>query len=173
MTVKKPRPVTDQTRADVRRLHSEGLGRNEIARELDRSPRTISVIAEKLGLDFDRTATAVATQARVTDSKARRAAIVAGLYDIAEDEIAYLKKVGGYRLVEVSVGAPVEYTVGRLPAQDRKALITGISTATSSAARLEALDGDPGTDAARSMLTSLADGIRRLADAQEDDAGEG
>lgn len=116
--------------------------------------------------------TAVATEARVIDSKARRVAIIAGLYDVAEDDLPYLKD-DTYDLVQVSMGAPVRYETSRLPAQDRKALITAVSTATTSAARLEALEGDPGTEAARSMLVGLADGIRKLADAQEDTAGEG
>lgn len=164
-------PVTDKDREKLKELHAAGKGRNQIARELQRSPRTISVLAEELGLTFDRTMTAVATQARVIDSKARRAAIIASLYDVVEDDLQYLKD-DTFDLVEVSMGAPVRYEANRLPAQDRKALITGVSTATTAAARLEALDGDPGTDAARSVLMGLADGIRKLADAQED-SGEG
>ncbi|MFC9847782.1 helix-turn-helix domain-containing protein [Streptomyces sp. NPDC060223] len=171
---KDKRPVTDEDRQAVRRLAGEGLGRNAIARELKRSPRTISTIAEALDppVTFDRTMTAVATQARVIDGKARRAAIIAGLYDVVEDDLLYLKD-DTYDLVEVSMGAPVRYEANRLPAQDRKALITGVSTATTAAARLEALDGDPETDTARSILGSLADGIRKLADAQGDDREEG
>ncbi|MER7047742.1 helix-turn-helix domain-containing protein [Streptomyces jumonjinensis] len=166
------RPVTDEDRAAVRTLHAQGLGRNEIARQLGRGQRTVSRIAEDLGLTFDRTATAVATQARVSDAKARRAAIISGLYDVAEADLDYLRRAGPYELVEVSAGKAVAFRVGRLPAIDRRALLTGISTAITAATRLETVDGDPGTDAARSMLTSLADGIRRLADAHEEDTAE-
>lgn len=164
-------PVTDKTRADVRRLHAEGKGRNAIARELKRSPRTISVLAEELGLDFDRTMTAVATQARVIDSKARRAGIISGLYDVAEDDLTYLKD-DTYDLVEVSMGEPVRYETNRLPAQDRKALITGVSTATNAAARLEALDTNNGVDDAKSMLGQLAAGLTAAYDAMNEGAGD-
>ncbi|MEU8886726.1 helix-turn-helix domain-containing protein [Streptomyces sp. NPDC048442] len=170
---KNDRPVDDADREAVRVLHAEGHGRNEIARRTGRSGHTISDLAADLGLTFDRAATAVATQARVIDSRARRAAIVARLYDVAEDDLDYLTSVNPYPLVEVSMGAPVRYDAERLPAQDRKALITGISTATTAAARLEAIDGSPETDSVRSMLLSLADGIQAVAGHQEDTTGEG
>lgn len=168
------RPVTDDDRDAIRRLHAQGLGRNEIARQIQRSSRTVSVLADEMGLTFDRTRTAVATEARKADAAARRAAIIEGLYDVAEDELAYLRQTAPYPLVEVSMGAPVHYNVDRLPAQDRKALVQSIGSAMTAAGRLEALDGDPGADAARSMLTTLADGIRQLVGAPpEDTDGEG
>jgi len=167
--------ITDHDREQVRLLHAEGHSRNEIARRIGRGGRTVTRIAAELGLDFDRARTAAATEAKMIDAKARRAAIIEGLYDVAEDELAYLKQDEEYRLVEVSLGKPVKYAVARLPAQDRKALVSSISTATSAAARLEALDGDPGVDAARSMLGTLAEGLNKLAglDGGEDDSGEG
>ncbi|NJP74564.1 helix-turn-helix domain-containing protein [Streptomyces sp. C1-2] len=167
--------ITDHDREQVRLLHAEGHSRNEIARRIGRGGRTVTRIAAELGLDFDRARTAAATEAKMIDAKARRAAIIQGLYSVAEDELAYLRQDDEYQLVEVSLGKPVKYTVDRLPAQDRKALVSSISTATSAAARLEALDGDPGVDAARSMLGSLAEGLNKLAglDGGEDDSGEG
>ncbi|RLL70306.1 helix-turn-helix domain-containing protein [Streptomyces sp. Z26] len=166
------RPVTDDDRQQIRVLHAEGLGRNEIARRLNRSPRTISVQATDMGLTFDRTATAVATAARKTDAKARRAAIIDGLYDVAEDDLAYLKQGAGYELVEVSMGAPVRYTVDRLPAQDRRALIGGINTGTGAAARLEALDAGDGADDARSMIGQLAAGLTAAYHAMNEGDGD-
>ncbi|MGW6455018.1 helix-turn-helix domain-containing protein [Streptomyces sp. NPDC055078] len=166
------RPVTDADRDAIRRLHADGLGRNAIARELKRSPRTISVLAEELGLSFDRTATAVATQARVIDGKARRAAILAGLYDVAEDDLAYLKQRGPYTLVEVSSGTAVTYTVDRLPALDRRALITSVSTAVTAVGKLEALDTNNGVDDATSMLGQLAAGLTAAYHAMTEGAGD-
>lgn len=159
---KAPIPFSDTEITELKRLHGLGLGRNAIARQMKRSLRGISVHAERLNLSFDRTATAAATEAKKMDAKARRAAIIEGLYDVAEDELAYLKQEDDYDLVEVSLGKPVKYKVGRLPAQDRKALVSSISTATSAAARLEALDGDPSLDAGLSMLGALADGVRKI-----------
>ncbi|MFE5628465.1 helix-turn-helix domain-containing protein [Streptomyces sp. NPDC056543] len=168
---KNDRPVTEEDEQRVRELHSQGKGRNAIARELGRGPRTVSVIADRLNLSFDRTATAVATEARKADAKARRTAIIEALYDVVEDDLAYLRD-DTFDLVEVSMGAPVRYNTNRLPAQDRKALITGISTATTALTRLEALEGDPANGEARSMLLDLSDALRLAAGPPEDDTGE-
>lgn len=169
------KPFTEKERNTLRRLHAEGKSRNQIATLMRRSSRTISVYAEQLGLTFDRTKTAVATEARKTDAKARRAAIVEQLYDVVEDELAYLNGAQPYDLMEVSSGTAVAYTPKRLPAQDRKALLTGVGSAMATAARLEAIDGDPGVEAARSMLGNLAEGLNKLAglDGGEDTGGEG
>ncbi|GGV42565.1 helix-turn-helix domain-containing protein [Streptomyces spectabilis] len=68
-------PVTDADREAVRRLHADGKGRNEIARELRRSGRTISALADELGISFDRAAEVRAAtevrQADLADPRAR------------------------------------------------------------------------------------------------------
>lgn len=150
--------ITDSEKAEVRRLHAEGMSLRKIAEEIDRSPGTIGKIARELGLEFDSRPTANATAAKVQDNRARRAKIVADLYDLAEDEIKYLKRKDGYDLVEVSAGDAVEYHAERLPAQDRRALTGAISTSTSAAVRLEQVDSDetqlPAVDQwLRAMLT--------------------
>lgn len=164
--------VTDEERDEIRRLHAEGHGRNEIGRLVGRSQRTISEQAAKMGLLFDRSATAVATEAKVIDARARRARIMEQLYDVIEADLAYLKKPDGYVLVEVSAGKAVPFGAERLPAQDRRALITGISTAITAASRLEALEGDPGVAGAASLLTSLGKAFLEAAGPPEDDTGE-
>lgn len=164
--------VTDEERAEIRRLHAEGHGRNEIGRLIGRSQRTISEQAAKMGLLFDRSATAVATEAKVIDARARRAKILEGLYEVAEAELDYLRQNGHYDLVEVSAGKAVRFNADRLPAQDRRALITGISTAMTAASRLEALEGDPGVAGAASLLTSLGKAFLEAAGPPEDDTGE-
>lgn len=167
-----PRPVTAAERAEILRRHALGESRNDIARELKRSGQTISRIVAAEGLSFARGAeVAAATAAIQLDNKAKRTLIIQGLLDIALDDIDFLRREGGYQLVEVSMGEPVEYHVDRLPAQDRKALVTAISSGSAAAARLEAVDAGDGSNDARSMLGALAEGIRRWAG--EDTAGEG
>ncbi|MEU5974385.1 helix-turn-helix domain-containing protein [Streptomyces sp. NPDC047315] len=167
------RPVTDNDRRSIRELHAQGLGRNEISREIGRSSRTVSVLAEEMGLTFDRTATAVATEARKTDAKARRAAIVASLYDVAEDDLAYLRQGTAYGLVEVSAGRAVDYTTERLPAQDRKALVQSVGSAMTAASRLEALDTGNGVHEATSVIGQLRDGLNVLYNAMTEAEGAG
>ncbi|MEU4921062.1 hypothetical protein AB0G29_17115 [Streptomyces parvus] len=66
----KAKPVTDQERETVRKLHVEGLGRNAIAiaKQLKRSGQTISEIAGELGISFAARAgqDAAATEVRCT-----------------------------------------------------------------------------------------------------------
>jgi len=168
-TGKTPIPFTEAEIAELKRLHALGLGRNAIAREMGRSSRGITVHAERLGLSFDRTATAAATEAKMQDAKARRAAIIDQLYAVVEDELAYLKD-GEYDLIEVSSGSAVNYTPKRLPAQDRKALLTGVGSAMATAARLEALDTNNGVDEGISLIGQLATGLTAAYNAMSGEA---
>ncbi|MFE6689629.1 helix-turn-helix domain-containing protein [Streptomyces sp. NPDC057743] len=66
-------PITDRDREAVRRLHTEGKSRNEIARTIGRSAATVSKIARAEGLTFSGGArVAAATEARRADAAARR-----------------------------------------------------------------------------------------------------
>lgn len=66
-------PITDRDREQIRRLHAEGKPRNAIARQIKRSPSTVSKIAEALGLTFAGGArVAAATEAHRADAAARR-----------------------------------------------------------------------------------------------------
>lgn len=82
-----PRPVTDETRARVAELHGQGLGRNAIARELDLPAATVSGIARTLGLEFDRSSTALALRARQLDLAAERQQVKAMLLVRARDAL--------------------------------------------------------------------------------------
>lgn len=80
-----PRPVGDQDRDQVQALHAQGLSRNDIARKMGRSGRTVSRIADALGLTFERgEKTRAATEARKADAKVRRAALALALLEDAE-----------------------------------------------------------------------------------------
>lgn len=78
------KPITEAERQRIRQLHADGLGRNDIARELGRSAGVVSKVAAELGLSFDRAATEAATHAALADAKARRAKLMEGLLDDAE-----------------------------------------------------------------------------------------
>jgi hypothetical protein len=67
-------PFTDDERDQVRQLHAEGLGRNEISRRTGIHNKRVSAIAAELGLTFSRAgATATATAAKKADAASRRA----------------------------------------------------------------------------------------------------
>lgn len=163
-------PLTPEERQQIRDLHAQGLGCNAIARQLGRDRSTISRAAADMGLSFDRAQTRAATQARREDNAARRTRIIADLYDVIEDDIAQLKATG-HHLAEVSMGKVVRYEVDRLPAQDRKALLTGISSAATTAVRLEQVDANSGASEARSMLSAIADALEVAAQHLPPDEG--
>lgn len=75
------RPVGDETRAEVKRLHAAGLGRNQIARELKIAAASVTKAARSFDppLEFDRTATALAVAAARVDSAAERETLKAML----------------------------------------------------------------------------------------------
>ncbi|MFZ3471451.1 helix-turn-helix domain-containing protein [Streptomyces sp. 2.9] len=84
------RPITDKDRAAVRRLHAQGMSRNDIARKISRSPSTVSKIAAAIDppLTFDRAAEVeTATRVRRADLAARRAELAITLQDAAEREV--------------------------------------------------------------------------------------
>lgn len=165
------RPVTDETRAQVRQLHDEGHGRNEIARRLDRSPRTVSVLCEEMGLDFDRTATAVATEARKVDARARRMALVDRFYEQAHRQLDRLER-DEHVVKETSFGKVLTFTIDEPTAQDVRSLMQAAASASTQAAKLEALDNDTGIESAQSMLGSLAAGLTAAYEAMNEGDGD-
>ncbi|MFZ3556460.1 MULTISPECIES: helix-turn-helix domain-containing protein [unclassified Streptomyces] len=169
--------VTDEERAEIIRLHGEGHGRNEIARLTRRSQRTVSLIAEELGLDFDRTATAVATEARKIDAKARRAALIDRAYTRAERLFDRLEadETSGYRFTATTVNGIETTTLDHVPGPEERSLATAAGQYLTQAAKLEAIDSDTGADDARSMLGKLMSGLAAVYEEQRgaDEEAEG
>lgn len=76
----RPRPVDDEMRADIYRLHAMRMGRNEIARELRIAGSTVTKVcqAHEPPLEFNRDETALAVRARqidLADSRTKLAAM--------------------------------------------------------------------------------------------------
>lgn len=174
---RKPRPVTDAERERVREMHTAGKGRNEIAETLGRSAGTITNLAREMDLSFDRSATAAATEAKKIDAKARRIAIIERTYARIERLHNRLDTAdaGAFKFTTSTVNGIETKALDHVPGQEEKAFAGAITQYLNQVARLEAVDGDPGVDAARSMLGSLAEGLNRLAglDGGGDDSGEG
>ena len=63
-----PRPWEPAETDTLRALHADGLSLNAIAKRMARSKDVISRRAADIGLNWDRTRTAVATQAIVLDA---------------------------------------------------------------------------------------------------------
>ncbi|HET6356082.1 helix-turn-helix domain-containing protein [Streptomyces sp.] len=170
------KPVTDQDRADICRLHAEGCGRNEIARQLVRSPRTISVEAAKMGLTFDRAATEEATRARKADLEEKRVILADALTD---DALRLSAQVWEPATIYNFGGKDNTYEfklVDEPPAIDKKALITAATAASAQSLRLVPPTVESGSDDARSMLGKLFTGLAEVVrehEAAEPEEAEG
>jgi hypothetical protein len=75
--------VQPAERAAIIRLHGEGKGRNEIARITRRSQRTVSLICQEEGLEFDVTMTEDATRHRVAQLAEKRTVLAEALIEDA------------------------------------------------------------------------------------------
>ncbi|HEY0699886.1 MAG TPA: hypothetical protein VGD43_19005 [Micromonospora sp.] len=74
--------ITDDERRQVRELHSQGLGRNEISRRTGIHKKRVSAIAADLGLSFVRgEPTRAVVEAKKADVRTCRAALVLALLD--------------------------------------------------------------------------------------------
>lgn len=148
--------IPEEKRQEVRNLHAQGLTRNEIARQSGVSTYTVSRICDDAGLSFDRARTEAATKAKVVDAKARRADIIARLYDQSETILTRLESPHYKTLVKGERGKDLEVTLDFIPPADRRNDLTSIGITLDKAIALERVDTDNGSGAATSMLDKLA-----------------
>ncbi|MFG3090671.1 helix-turn-helix domain-containing protein [Streptomyces antibioticus] len=157
----KPGPVTDKDRAEVRRMHAEGLGRNDIAKALGRSGRTISDIAKSLGLSFARAAEVrAATEIRQADLAARRAAFAIRLHDIAEAEAEKINQPHKYFDWGGKEHDFDTYTADEPTPSDKRAYMSLVATAIDRSVKLAPPKEEGGAGEVGSLLTNLFDRLR-------------
>lgn len=153
----KPDPISDDDKRRVRDLHAAGESRNAIAEAIGRSGATVSKIAKELGLSFNREGVKAATEAKVADAKARRAAL---MLDLLEDAQKLRKRLwvdttyidhGGRDFTKA------EWTQPEPTAADKLKLIQAASTAINSSLRLDERDGDGSNETVGSLLGDLFD----------------
>lgn len=148
-------PITDGERDRIRHLHAAGTTRNDIARDLGRSPATVSKVCVELGLTFDRTAVAAATEARKADAASRRASLELDLLDDAARLRKQLWKPARY----IDHGGKdfdrVEWTQDEPTAVDKLKLMQAVGVAIDRSLKLAEHDSDQGVDQAKSMLGDL------------------
>lgn len=164
----KARPITDEDRRKVRDLHAAGESRNAIAEAIGRSGATVSKIADELELSFDRSAVRAATEAKVADARARRAALQLKLLSDAErlrEQIwqphTYIDH-GGKDFVRA------QWTQNEPSPVDKLKLMQAATAAATTSMRLDDHDtvGDD-VDEAKSMIGALAAGLQAAYDHME------
>jgi len=122
--------------------HAAGKSCNAIARELGRSPSSVSKHAERMGLSWSAARTAAATEAKQAGNRERRAALVARLYKRAETimdrlegdqfKLVGMDKDGRARTNHIDSDA--------IPGNEERALTGMVVNTLVAAARLEAVD---------------------------------
>jgi len=162
---RRPRPVTDETRQDVKRLHEAGLGRNAIARELGISGSAVTGICQKMDppLSFDRAESALATQARQLDMAKARSEISSMLLVRAKQQLEamdapyLLGSFGGKDNIwnETLLDTP--------PVEVQRNQMTIAAIAVQRHADLVKIDSGRDVEAASSVLEQLASGLTAAA----------
>lgn len=133
-------PLTDVEKSKIRELHAAGKSRNDIARELGRGMNTISRACAAMQLDFVRTRTAAATEARKQDAKAMRAQLMIDLLADADRlrqqmfEPAHAFNFGG------KDNDYNERTLTEPTFADKRNIVQAVSTAVSTSIRLDEHD---------------------------------
>lgn len=166
------RPVTEEDYERVRELHAQGMGRNAIAREIDRAQRTVSVIAAQLGLTFDASMTEDATRHRMAQLAEKRA-ILAEAY--VDDALRLSEQVWQPATVFNFGGKDNTYNDKVLPeppAHDKKALMAASVAAAEQSRRLAPPADDAGAEAAKSVLGQLMVGLKAAYDEALEEAAD-
>lgn len=145
-------------------LHTQGLGRNAISREMGVTASVVSRTAEHLGVTFDRSRIEAATAARLADLAERRSILAEQLTSDAE---RLRKKLWEPTFVYAFGGAQNIYNsepVDEPPPADKRSLMSTASTAIDKSLKLAPAEtSGSGADDAKSMLGKLAQGIAELA----------
>lgn len=166
-------PLSDEEIERIRELHAQGRTRNEIAREIERSPGTVTNHCNRMGLSFDRTPVMQANRARRADAETRRRELVENLLDDAErirqrlwgryTQIQYVGRDGIRREDELTEPPPHEQLAY---ARTLHVLLT-------QHAKLAAMDDDGGLTGALEGLKTLGTALVELAGGDDDVEHEG
>jgi transposase-like protein len=161
-------PITEDDKRRVRDLHAAGESRNAIAEAIGRSGASVSKIAKELGLSFDRSKVKAATEAKVADARARRAALQLNLLADAERLRTQLWQPHRYIDHGGKEFVRVEWTQDEPSPTDKLKLMQAATTAANTSMRLDDHDtvGDD-VDEAKSMIGALAAGLQAAYDHME------
>jgi len=155
-------PLSGVERARILELHGQGVTRNAIAREVGRSPGTVSTVVRDAGLSFERgPEVAAATAAKTVDNAARRARLEELLL---EDALRLREQLWRPALVYNFGGKDNSYEERTLPQPDfsgQNAIMRTVGTAIDKAVRLaEVGRGTQDAGPVVSLLGALVDGLR-------------
>lgn len=165
-------PLSDAEIATVRRLHGTGASANAIARELGRSPSTITRLCRREGLSFDRAQTAAAVAAHQVDFAARRAVIQQRYLDIAEELQQRAISVADHAQPAGADGDVRRWRTDRPEPREVADLLRAATAATTAELRLADYRARDSHDDARDIVLAFDVAVRGAYTAQQQpDAG--
>lgn len=161
---------TDDDTVRLHQLHAQGMSRNDIAREMNRSGSTISRHAADEGLSFERgPEVAAATEAMRADAKSRRAQMMLKLLEDADKLRLQL-----FAPTTIHSFGGKDHTYNSHDVQqplfkDQRDIMNACSVALNASMRLDHHDTDGGAEGARSMVSQLFAGLKAVADELDDE----
>lgn len=147
-------PVSQETANRVLELHEQGLGRNAIARECGVSFSVVTRVVAQAGKTFDRTATAVAVEARKVDAAAKRTELQNRLL---EDALRMRRKLWQPAVVYNFGGKDNTYeerTLDEPPFADKLKIMQAVATATTTSLRLAEHDSGQQTSSVNLIIAT-------------------
>lgn len=154
--------LTPQERDQIKAHHEAGTGCNAIAKAMGRAPSTIAKAAKDMGLAWDSSRTAHATEAKQAGNQARRAALVSRLYDRC-DRIMDRLDSPTFKLVGMDKDGYARTNVvdqDAIPGAEERALFGMVVNGLVAAARLEQVDaGAVNSTEAKGILGNLSEAL--------------
>lgn len=153
------KPATPEELDRLRELHAQGLGRNAIMRATGWSGRFVSDHAKALGLAFDGSQVAKATQAKKASAKDLRAKIALDLLEVADRLIGQTFSptltfnIGGKENIYT------EHPIPEPTFADKAALMRAVGIAVEKSVLIDKYDAGTGLPAALSLLERIAEGL--------------
>lgn len=166
----KRRRVTEDDYELFRELYAQGLGRNEIARQMGIPPSTVTLISRRQGVRFDTTETELAVESMRQEAAAVRARLSLKTLRIAESlleqvhEPVMIGNFGGRNNTwsEKELDQPTDTA--------KRNLVQAAAVLLDRSLKLEEFDQHTGDDQVIGMLDGLELTIRRAAAEIEDES---
>lgn len=155
--------ISDEQKAQVLALHTEGHARNEIARRVGISAGSVTNICRAAARTFDRSETKQATAARQIDLAAGRIRLAEKMLAASED---MLDRIDDEYVVYNFGGKDNTFeqrTLDSAPVEVRRNIITTAGITFDKLTRIVE-KSDTGLDQAVGVLDTLAEGFRAAAD---------
>ena len=153
----------DKLAAEVTRLHADGNGRNEIARQLGISNGYVTKLARQAGLAFDRESTKAALEARSIDLAAERIRLAEKMLDATNNMLDSINDPYTVYSFGGKDNTYSEHELDSMPIDARQRVIVAAGITFDKLTRIVERNPD-GAEEAVGILDTLAHGFKAAAE---------